>query len=82
MRRDIVAVFKLNGNKYSIEGDAMVDIEMVSGAKYTNMRVIGMGRSGNTIKAIGKDGMNELPIATIKTITDSGKPEFSRIRIS
>ena len=80
--RGIVAVFKLNGRKCNIEGDAIVNIKMVAGHEYNEVRVTGISKMHDALRVIGKDGLNEIPIKLIKSITDAGKTKFPGVTIS
>lgn len=77
--RNIVAVFKLNGTKYSIIGDTIVDI-VTSATKYESVRVTGISKTHDALRVISpKDGMNEIPIRLIKSITDVNATKNSSV---
>ena len=80
-RKGVVAVFKLNGKKYSIEGDAIVNIAMTSGTVYKEVRVTGISKMHDALRVITTDGLNEIPINLMKNIVDAKKTEFSGVTV-
>lgn len=68
-----VATIVVQGAKYQIESDAIVDITTTAGATYEKGRVIGLSRMGTDLRVVFKEGVNEFPLKNIKSIKDSDK---------
>lgn len=66
-----VATITIEGVRYSIESDAIVDIETTMGVTYKKGRVVGLSRMGTELRVVFSEGVNEIPIKNIKTIKDS-----------
>ena len=79
--RGVIAVFKINGKKHSIEGDTIVNIKMNAGHEYKEVRVTGISKMHDALRVVSDDGVSEIPINLIKSITDAGKTKFPGVII-
>ena len=59
-----------------------ISVGMTAGHEYNEVRVTGISKMHDALRVIGKDGLNEIPIKLIKSITDAGKTKFPGVTIS
>ena len=79
MKKSNCATIMVGEYKYSIDSDTMADIELKSGAIIKGVRIVGTTMLNDSLRVVGDEGINQIPVNLIKNITEPGKPQFPGI---
>ena len=80
-KKSNVATVIIDDSKYEIESDTIVNITTKSGGEFKDLRVTGVSRMGDCIRCVSKkDGIVEIPLKTIETISDAVQSGFPGVK--